>query len=350
MSCVGPMNKRILAIISAYSFFVSGCGTTQHLVPPMPLPKGQFEGRICIGYTTSGFGQFSAYMTGYAGIDNYNTLGFTLSGFIFPSSLSYIRYWPSASGSSTLQLHYNDLMGSTFNPTMELDYGFSASSAGNFHSGTVGFGFYTTPLLRYLLGQKVWQTDFVPIFGYQLRTGSMALEADMIYGQSKYFVRYYKASMGYLADTNRTEDGRAHPITIAHSSVTRIIEIDPREIIAPGWIIEIDTIQSLVIASRDPYVDCMVCGWRTHQLSAYPASKMHKVYWVWKSQRGQEYSPQILSPMTMELNMDQVLRNYENGGDITLLTDADIVEQTLENVSSGLDDISFSISWKGRNK
>jgi hypothetical protein len=350
------MNKHLVIYTLINSFLLVGCGTTQHFVPPTPLPKGQFEGRICIGYTTSAFGQFSAYMTGYVGVEKNNTVGFTLSGFIFPSSVSFVRYWNTVSGSSSLQFHYNDLLGATFNPTFELDYAMSRRFSENYHSGKIGIGLYTTPFLRYLLGQKVQDFSVVPIVGYQFQRKALALEADMIYGQSKYFVSYYKKlSLHYLQDTNAVQGDRFRPMTIPHSSVSKIVKFSDDEPLeelrhASGWIIEIDSTKSIVISTREPYADCIVCGIESRRRSSYTTSDDHKVFWIWESFRGQEVQPTLLVPRIIELNMTLILKTYETGGDIILEEDTDIVERSINNVKSGVDDISFSTSWKAKNK
>ena len=81
----------------ALTLLILGCGTIQHVVPPVPLGPGKSEFRIGIGYSTSPITRLSVQLVGYFFTSTNDAIGMTCAG-VLPSSVSYMHYWPSPSG------------------------------------------------------------------------------------------------------------------------------------------------------------------------------------------------------------------------------------------------------------
>jgi len=323
------------------SMIIAGCGTTQPFAPAIPLPTGKGEFRVSIGYSTGRFNPLSLQWGAWGFVGGKDALGMTWAGGIFPSAVSYVHY---SSDRANLQLHCNDLLGVTFNPAWEFDIGLSQGSWNRFNAAKLGIGFYDTPLLDRLRGMHVKNHAFVPILGYQFRSGEFAAETEVIYGLSTYFVHYYAEQ--YLTRDADTSEFSGHPFlprTIQHERVKSIREI-PSGHYAPGWYVQLLSNEGIVIASRDPHPDCYECDARQSGLSAYPASPDHRIYWLWQTENERGWYSEMAYPAPMELNMKRILAAFDAGGDLVLREDEDVLKRKLDNVHSGWDDIFFSVA------
>jgi len=330
--------RRLLAMLLVA--FSTGCGTIQQVVPPVPLGAGKNEFRIGLGYSTSPFSGFSCQMGGYVFTGQNDAVGLSFAG-LLPSSVSYVHYWPSPSGSAQVQLHYNDLMGVSFNPTLQLKVGLSSTQGKVSHSGTLGIGYYHTSFLHLLSGSRVREGGLVPSASYQLKSDAMIFESEVLYGMTKYFVHYYKEHYLQPADGDEVAVSPSIPLRIAHSSVLNIKEQEEGGF-APAWGVTLDSTHTLFIANRDPHADCWSCGLKLGQLNAVHASPDHRVYWLWMGSGDYPWAP--TAEAVRELNMKKIFSDYRSGGDLILSEDPDLAEQAAARVHSGLQDIFFSVS------
>lgn len=330
-----------------FCFIAAGCGTTQPFVPGVPLEKGEGEIRVSIGYATSNFSPFSLQIGGYAFIGNNNAVGFTLAGLLAPSTISFVHY---SKQNLNFQLHYNNLFGVTFNPTIEMDVGYSSGSWDKYNAAKIGLGYYDAPLAHRLLGNRVSVHALVPTFGYQFRNKEFEFEANLIYGLSNYFVRYYNQdSLQHRPDSTRLSINNFRPQRVSRNSITSIKEI-PDGKFMPGWFVFLNSDQTIVIASRDPYPDCLFCGIEKARRGAYLASPNHRVYWLWKSRTGEEIFSYVAAPFLMQLDMPKILDRYNSGASLDLEEDNDLLDRTLSRIHSGFEDIFFSISRVSKKK
>ena len=332
---------RFLLALVGFSTVIAGCGTTQPFVPAVPQAVGKGEFRMSIGYPTCSFQPFSVQWGAWAFVGNRDAVGMTWAGVLFPSTVSYVHY---AGDRANLQFHYNDLSGVTLNPAWEFDVGVSSGTWDRYDAARIGIGYFDTPLLSRMLGARMNHRTFVPIFGYQGRSGALAFEADLMFGLSTFYVHSTREQ--YLTrdiDTSGLAGLPFHPRIIPHGRVKSITEISSRNVIAPGWQITLDSAHTITIASRDPYADCIACGEKQSRFAAYPASPDHRVYWVWGSRNEEPYVHDNGYPVLMELNMKRILAEYQGGRDIVLKEDDDLLERKLADVNPGWNDIFFSV-------
>ncbi|MEJ2105647.1 MAG: hypothetical protein P8X47_13895, partial [Ignavibacteriaceae bacterium] len=130
-------------------------------------------------------------------------------------------------------------------------------------------------------------------------------------------------------DVKSTNDNYIFP----HAQIDTIINADNEyEVIVRSG-------DTLIIANRDPYVDCAVCGIYKNLRSAYPASENHRVYWIyWK-----RYQENEDKPLMLELNMPKILANFEKGKALKLTEEPNLAEQTLKSHNLFFQDFFFSI-------
>ena len=71
---------------------LAGCGTTQHFVPPMPIPPGTAAGTIGVSWSSSRFIPLGLQGNFYLGVAGGNMLGVGFNNFVLPSSFTYVHY------------------------------------------------------------------------------------------------------------------------------------------------------------------------------------------------------------------------------------------------------------------
>ena len=334
------LHARVSAAVVLPAILIVGCGTTQPFVPAVPQATGKGEIRVSIGYSSGRIQPFSVQWGAWAFVGDRDALGMTWAGVLFPSTVSYVHY---AGERTNLQFHYNNISGVTLNPAWEFDVGFSSGTWDRYDAGKIGFGYFATPLLAQMLGTHLTQHAIVPIVGYQGRSGHFAIEADLIFGLSQFYVRRFREQAAVReVDTTGLAGRPFLPRAIPHAIVKSINEMKTG-MFSPGWQIVLDSANEITIASRDPYADCMACGEKQSNLAAYAASPDHRVYWVWGSRNDGPSYHEYGYPVLMELNMKRILQEYQEGGDLVLKEDDDLLERKLNAVNPGWNDIFFSI-------
>ncbi len=308
---------------------ISSCGTTQHFVPIKPIKTGDYELRFSFGMSTCNFSTPSFQLGSYFGISENNAVGFTFNNFLWPSSFSYIRYLNSRYDNNygNLQFHLNNVFMNDWNPTVELDGALGYERDGVGQSIKLGIALYSTPLIQLLAGRVVGKPALGAVVGYQLQVNSIMLETDILPGQSKYFASYVRNDNYLKYDSSG--------IVIAHDDVKEIIIYgDDDHNLTPGWTIVKNDGSQINIYYREPYVDCVICGFEMRARSAYKLSDDYQIVWI--------------DLHFMELNMKQIIENYHKGGDLVLKEDKDLVKKVNEKIDSWLEDISISIGNRDR--
>ncbi|MEJ2105646.1 MAG: hypothetical protein P8X47_13890, partial [Ignavibacteriaceae bacterium] len=148
------MSRKIIYLILIQLFFIYGC-TTQNFVPPRPLNKGENELRVSFNFSLNNFSWYSVQLSAFHGITENDVIGTSFNNFLIPNQISYAHYWQDKNNSQNIQLHINDLIASNFNPSIEIDFGFSKNINNNYNSFKMGFGYYGTPLLLWAAQNKI---------------------------------------------------------------------------------------------------------------------------------------------------------------------------------------------------
>lgn len=322
---------KILYAILLCSFY--GC-MTQNFVPPRPLQKGENELRISFNYSMNKFDWHSIQFSAFHGITDNDVIGTSLNNFIIPNHISYAHFWEHKNSSQNIQFHLNDLLASNFNPSLELDVGFSHYSGDIYNTFKLGIGYYGTPLLFWATRNNVIQHKIAPIFGYRFQTGEFSADVQLIHGMTSYFIRYYKDDFRRHSRKSVDENhGLSSGYTFAYDEIDTILIKDDR------YGIITHSSDTLVISKYSPFGDCIKCGLAKDFHSAYPASENHKVYWVyWKNHWLSGERPQML-----ELDMSRLLENFADGKPLELIEDDNLSEKTLLKHNLFFQDLFFSV-------
>jgi hypothetical protein len=327
----GSMIRKIVYFIPLFVFY--GC-TTQNFVPPRPLNKGENELRVSFNFSLNNFSWYSVQFSAFHGITENDVIGTSFTNFPIPNQVSYAHYWQNKNTSQNIQIHLNDLIASNFNPSLELDLGFSNYSGNAYNSFKIGIGYYDTPLLLRLVGNSIAKHKVVPIFGYRFQHKLFSADLQMIRGMTGYFIRYYKADYRKYAHRDEVESQRAdNNYIFSNSKIDTIIRTGNQ------YQIVMQSNDTLLIAERNPYTDCIGCGIEKDFHSAYPASEHHRVYWIyWKDHWEKEDRPLML-----ELNMKKILEDFEKGMPLQLTEEQNLSEETLKRHNLFFQDFFFSV-------
>ena len=298
------------------------------------MQKGENELRISLNFTLNKFSWHSLQFSAFHGITKNDVIGTSLNNFFIPNQISYAHYWQAQNNSQNIQLHFNDLIASNFNPSLELDLGFSYYSGDIYNNFKVGVGYYGTPILLSLFGNSIIKHKIVPIFGYRFQHKLFSADVQLIPGMTNYFIRYYKDDyrkyVGQKAAEIITRNDR---YVFSHSEVDTIIKVNKE------YKIRFQSGDTLFIAERDPYADCITCGIDQRLHSEYLASESHNVYWIyWK-----DYRRKNQKPLMLELNMERIIENFMKGGDLELTEDENLTEETINRKNLYFHDFFFSI-------
>ncbi len=340
------MNRKIFFLIAIYSFF--GCSATQHFVPNRLLGKGGTEFSATVGISTSNFSRVSIQGNFFWGVSDRDAIGTTLNWGVLPGSITYVRYWNIDRLSGNAQFHLNDILGANYNPTVEADLAFTKFNNPIEHSLKFGIGYYATPLMFLLAGNRVTGSEIVPIIGYNFQNSSFQFEISMIYGLSDYFIRYYKNGYRvYSEDNDSDSNAKTQPPKhhYQHEEVGEIIQ-DGINYFKASWKIALVSGDTLLLTERDPYVDCIACYTESKNRSAYTASEFHRVLWLYSK----NYLIASQSPVLLELDMKKIIRDYNNGEALLLAEETDLTLRTLRRVRSGFEDVFFSAGYRKREK
>ena len=121
---------------------LAGCGTTQHFVPPMPIPPGTAAGTIGVSWSSSRFIPLGLQGNFYLGVAGGNMLGVGFNNFVLPSSFTYVHYERISDLSyANVQLH-GTLLG--IDPRYELDLGYATRWGETTHAFKLGIGYLST--------------------------------------------------------------------------------------------------------------------------------------------------------------------------------------------------------------
>jgi hypothetical protein len=253
------VNRKIFFLVAICCLF--GCSATQHFVPSRPVGKGSTELSATIGISTSNFSRVSIQGNFFWGLSDRDAIGTTLNWGVLPGSITYVRYWNIDKLSGNAQFHLNDILGANYNPTVETDLAFTKFDSQFEHSLKLGIGYYTTPLMFLLTGNRVKRSEIVPIIGYHLQNSSLQFEISMIYGLSDYFVRYYKNGYRVYSednDSDRNAKKQTSGQNYQHEEVVDIIQ-DGNVYFKASWRIALVSGDTLLLTKREPYADCTAC-------------------------------------------------------------------------------------------
>ncbi len=314
-----------------------GC-TTQNFVPGRPLQKGEHEIRAGFSYSLNKMSFNSVQLSLFYGIDRNHVVGASFNNFLLPGNLSFARYWTAPYQTHSIQLHFNDLFGSAFNPAYEIDYGYSWGTRNREeHSWKVGIGYYAEPPVHLAVGNRLRERAFIPVAGYQFRAASGYFDLQWLPGMTEYFIHYYKENY-LIHPRNEEADNRIAPVGLryAHAEIDTIIKKTTLYKIA---FLNGDT---LILADRDPYPDCFACGVLKRFHEAYTASESHKLYWLhWPM----EDSKHNAAPRLLELNMPEILERYRRGGDLYFREDDNLAAKSYLRAGRFWNDLLFSAGW-----
>ncbi len=330
----GPVNRFPLLILIILLF---GC-TTQNFVPGRPLQKGEHEIRAGFSYSFNKMSFNSVQLSLFYGIDRNHVIGASFNNFFLPGNISFARYWAGPRQAHNVQLHFNDLLGSGFNPAYEIDFGFSSGTRDHAeHSWKAGIGYYAEPLAHLLAGNRLRKRAFIPVTGYQFRSTAGYLDIQWLPGMTEYFIHYYKDN--YLIRTgNREIKDRIAPVKLryAHAEIDTVIQQTTRYKIV---FVNGDT---LILGDRDPYPDCFACGVLKRLHEAYTASENHKLYWLYWPMEDSKHNA---APRLLELNMPEILERYKRGGDLYFGEDKNLAAKSYLRARRFRNDLLFSAGW-----
>lgn len=325
-----------------------GCTTLQHMVPGRPLKKNEVECRLSLGVATNHFNLFSLQFAAFTGLTDNDALGFTFANPLVPSSVSYVRYWGKGDYSWNYQFHINNLWGSDYNPEYETDVAFSRLNRNSFHSIKIGVGLYTPLSIPYFLGEHFSQTAFVPIVSYQFRNPAIRLEAEAMPGMSEYFVKRYK-SPDYLysdADSiNELDYTRNTRRIYDHDEVKEISQVG-EDYDTAVWIVTLSSGDTLRLDNYAPHSSNIDYFNEKREFEAYKASGDNRILWLYAENK---FHPIKLLPVLIEVNMKKVIADFNSGKDLYLLSDKDLIKNTLKNINPVTENLFFSIGhdWRG---
>ncbi len=325
--------------------FFNHC-TTQNFIPHKPLHRGDNEISVGFNYSFNKMSFNSIQLSVFYGIDDRNVIGTSFNNFILPNNISYGHYWSGNNLSHSLQLHLNDILGSNFNPAYEFDYGSSYHYAEYSHSIKLGIGCFDLSLWYKAHGLKLAKSKIIPVIGYRFRNNSFYGDFQLLHGMNEYYIHYYKDDY-LIRPRNQVSEYIIKEIgtSYKHSDIDTVIVEDEKYKFA---FINGNT---LIVDIRDPYPDCIGCGVVQNTHSAYPASGDHKVYWIyWKNQqeRGSRYNNKY-SPLMLELNMGQIIDNFNRGADLILKEDDDLADKSFLRAKSLWNNLIISTGYIERN-
>lgn len=316
---------------------IAGCGTVQTCVPGRPLPAGDTEGRIGASFSTSRFSRVAVQGGVYRGLSDQDVLGLSFNSSLAPSRLTYARYFRSRDDghwNGNLQAHLGSLLGRELNPVYEIDVAVSHLQSGTDQSLKAGLGFYAPSLPGLLAGRHSRERHVAPVLGYQVRARSIVAEAELTYDMSAHQVGVV------LEDEAAATAAADRGLTIPRDEVVAIDQLG-EEYGSAAWIVRLANGETLTVAGRDPYADCLACAFRARQRRAYLPSADYRALWVYGSERtGAEL---------LTLNMRGILAEFALAGDLRLVEDSDLIARTRERVRSGVDDLGLFIGYRQRD-
>lgn len=340
---------RKYCLVFLFTVVFQGCSTVQHMVPGRPLRKNEVECRFSVGMSTNNYNVLSLQFAAFKGLTDNDAMGFTFSNLFVPSSFSYVRYWSKGDYNWNYQFHINDLWGSDFNPEYETDIAVTRLNENSFHSLKAGVGFYTTPVVPYLLGKHAGKTAFVPVIGYQFRNLALRIEAEVIPGMAKYFAERYKSPAYLYSDADSLNKFEYHwnmKRIYRHDEIKEIKQIG-EDYSTAAWKIALANGDTVLLENRDPYADCYGCEIEKRHLEAYKDSEDTRVLWIYYDEH-KMYNT-IMAPTLIEVNMKKAISDFNSGLDLILLSDKDLIKNTLNNINPVTEDFFFSIGhdWSG---
>ena len=315
---------------------LAGCGTTQHFVPPMPIPPGTAAGTIGVSWSSSRFIPLGLQGNFYLGVAGGNMLGVGFNNFVLPSSFTYVHYERISDLSyANVQLH-GTLLG--IDPRYELDLGYAMRWGETTHAFKLGIGYLSTLQPGVEGFQRPGYFGLVPVAGYDARYGGVGLAAQFRPGTTAYIIGALLSGLDGRADT---------AIVIAKDSVVAIERADgwgstsPWDI--PSWKISLRDSTFLYVTPREDHFQEWLASSRLHELNVHCASPSYRFYRVVRTSVPYAPTDYIASPgPIMQLDMDAIVGRYERTGLLEIREEPGTLERGLGKASL-LDDISVGI-------
>ncbi len=317
-----------------YYFFVLlinwmflSCGTVQPFVPGIPLKKGDVQGRLVYSFSTSNFAGHSIQSGLYFGISDNDLIGFSANNFplVIPSHITYSHYFPSKTNSiSSLQFHVGELLRNEYNPFYEFDYALSDFGKNNVNTIKIGVGYFGPTFIRNFSLDSISNFNLIPTFGLQTFTGDFVAGIDLFPGLTKNY------SHRIISRVKQNEIF----LTVSHSEIVKIIDIDKNEGKGVGYKIIFKNGDNLYIADRDPYVDCIFCGISFKESKSYLFNSKYNSFWIYSK---------TVNPKIIWLDINSVLEDFRLGKDLVFKTNEEPVNQIIQNADDWTEDISFGV-------
>lgn len=321
---------RLVLLLLGCILFLS-CGSSHHFAPIRPMTNSNVEGRVSVSYSLSDFHSILMQMGFYFKITDRDMVGFSLQNFVLPNNLSYVRFWEQGNSAGNYQFHINNLLTGNYSPTYEMRYALFNDQREANQSFEMGLGIYATPLLHSLAGHR-FPVSFSPILAYQYRGPTIMAQAQYIFNYSRYRTKEILLYQPNEFDYRNNTWQNAGPKLVFESD--EIIDIYRQSDLFTTWVIKTSETDSLVLSTRDPYVDCYACWKEKADLSATVPDSTYGVYWVSRNSGGRYL---ILR------NLREALSDYHAGKTVDLRPSQNYVKQSLRSNIFFIDDLSISI-------
>lgn len=323
------VQMKILFLLFSIIFW--GC-TAQNFVPTRPLQKGENEIRLSLNYSFNSYEFGGFQISNITGLTDNDIIGVSFLG-ILPNNISYAHYWGIDNIYHNVQFHLNDLFALGYNPTYEIDYGFTSFHNRTFNSFKFGLGLYHISLLHLFVGRSVAHSKIVPVIGYRLQHNEFNFDAQIIYGMTKYFIKYY--TDGYLSFKDSKNNSQTK--TFHSNEIDSIFKFDDE--FGNGLKVALKTKDTLIISETTPYYYDSFFSIQPERIrKSYLATKNHKNYYIFEDNF---YS----QPIILELDINKVFESYNNTGELIFNEETNLSELKIKHNYRIWDDIFFSLGW-----
>ena len=318
---------------------LTGCGIMHYYLPPAPMKSGEIGGSIGISWSTSHFASIALQANAYVGVTGRDVIGVGFNDLIVPSSFSYAHYIPTTAGDhANVQLHAS-IFGP--DPRYEADLGYGMARKDLVHAFTIGVGYMGQPRLSEAIHASAY-APFVllPVAGYDLHYKGLALGAVVQPGLSRHFAATVRERRGYVVDTSFVIHREQISSIARHTSDTlgfTPLLTELRVELKDGSVVMVIN-QSF----SDVPLDCLFCTTMLHDLNFHTSSPDYRNYDVIN---GQADLKGKVHGRVMELNIEEIMRRYEETGVLVIAQEPDVARRALNRIVPGLSDLSLGAAY-----
>ncbi|MGH1366415.1 MAG: hypothetical protein ACRBF0_22835 [Calditrichia bacterium] len=357
------MRVHIYSILIALIYL--GCSPVQHFVPINPPGKGQYEIRVGVDWALNKLMLPNPTFGMYYGLSDRDAIGVSAAALIIPNNVSYVRYWDGESVAGNFQLHLNSLIGGSLDPVVDIRAALTSRDSNTLHSLSAGLAYYQTPFLWQAFGRSSGLKKTLPVVGYTLQSNDFQMDIDFIPGTSRYLVEKTSREAGFLnrdarfliadsgnfaGESEKVKDfgvgtSRKMMLFFTHDKVVNY-DVNPNSVFGTQYTFFLRNGFRVDLFNRPPYPDCIPCGLEMRKARAFIGSPEHKVYWVSVSDN---YGMGVAT-FIRELNIDNILKGYKNGGALNLEEGEDHLKKKLKRIDPFPHDFFFSVASRERKR